>query len=152
MGAEIGVSTIDQIRQEVSARGSIKNGGTNSWSNGPTLESPGSNYEVQGLQSVLYIFTPDGKLAGLLMVMGKDRFDEVFDVLAGKYKTVKKERPFVGNNYAKFSAPDAVIELDAPHLGFEMEVRYMSNAFAKAWSDGVQVRRQQKKSNDKSSF
>ena len=152
LGAEIGVSTIDQVRQQLSAAGPVKNGANNKWNQGPTLEVPGSNYDIQGLQSVYYVFNPDGKLAGLVMNMQKHRFDEVFSVLAAKYKTVKKVQPFVGDNYAKFTAPDSVIEIDAPHLGFEMEVRYMTNAYAKAWADGVQAQRQQKQNNDKSNF
>lgn len=152
LGVEIGVSTLEQVRKQAAASGAVKNGGTNTWSEGPTLEVPGSSYEIQGLNSVLYIFTPDEKLTAVVMTMQNHRFDEIFDVLAGKYKMIKKERPFVGNNFAKFSAPDSIIELDAPHLSFEMQVRYMSSSFSKAWRDGLQSQRQQKRNNDKSSF
>lgn len=152
LGSEIGVSTIDQVQKLATTPGSVRNGGMNKWNKGPTLEIQGSNYDIQGLQSVYYVFDQELKLVALVMTMQKHRFDEVFSVLAAKYKTVKKVQPFVGDNYAKFTAPDSVIEIDAPHLGFEMEVRYMTNAYAKAWADGVQAQRQQKQNNDKSNF
>ena len=152
LDVELGVSTIEQVRQQATENGSFRNVGTNSWSQGPSIEVPASNYQIQGLQSVLYIFNPDQKLVGLQMKMDKARFDAIFEVLAGKYKLVRKVRPFVGNNYAKFTVPNSTIEIDAPHMGVDMQVRYMTNGFAKAWQDGVRAQDQQKMNTDKSSF
>ena len=61
LDVELGVSTIEQVRQQATENGSFRNVGTNSWSQGPSIEVPASNYQIQGLQSVLYILA-DSKL------------------------------------------------------------------------------------------
>lgn len=80
----------------------------------------------------------------------KRRFDEVASLLAEKYKLTKKVRPQVGDRYAKFTAPDTVIEIDAPHLSFDMEVRYMTNNFVKAFNSVVSTNATEQRSTEKS--
>ena len=82
----------------------------------------------------------------------KSRFGEVANALGSKYKLVKQDRPFVGNQYARYSAPDTVIELDAPHMGFDMQLRYMTTAFFQAMNEGTSKKEQQKRSQEKAKF
>ena len=152
LDVELGVSTVEDVRKIASAAGKVQNDGTNGWTQGPSLVVQQGNYGIEGLQMVRYIFDTSNKLAGVSMTMEKQRFGDIFDLLAGKYKLVKKVRPHVGDTYAKFSAPDATIEVDAPHMSFQMEVRYMTPAFLKAWEDGVKKQTQQKQSQEKSKF
>ena len=127
LGFEIGSTTVDQLRQELSRKTTIEASGTNKYSNGEMFTTHGSSYDIDGLKSVLYIFDDQKKLAAVVMDMDKHRFDAVFQFLSGKYKAVAQQRPFVGNQYARFQPSDSAIELDAPHLGFNMEVRYIRN-------------------------
>jgi hypothetical protein len=53
--------------------------------------------------------------------------------LAGKYKLVRKNQPFVGDAQATFRQGDSSIELDAPHLSFSMTLSYMTNTLQKAF-------------------
>ena len=89
------------------------------------LRTNGSSYEIEGLNDVLNIFDDQQKLAGVIMNMNKNRFDTVYQAVSKKYKVASQNRPFVGNQFARFKTPDSTIEIDAPHLSFEMGVRYI---------------------------
>lgn len=125
LGFEIGVSTVEQVRSAIAKQTQVMDVGENNYSAGPMLKTDGNGYDIRGLNSVLYIFDPQKKLAGIVMNMDKNRFDAIFQMLAGKYKVATQQRPFVGNQYARFKTQDAVIEVDAPHLSFEMDVNYL---------------------------
>lgn len=127
LGAEIGTTTAEQLKQVLSRHTRVFDQGVNKYSGGPMLATDGSSYEIEGLEKVLYIFDKQGKLAGVIMDMDKDRFVSIYQVLRQKYKLISEQRPFVGNQYARFKPVDALIELDAPHLSFTMEVRYIRN-------------------------
>ena len=152
LDVELGVSTVDEVRKIASAAGKVQNNGTNDWTRGPSFAVQQGNYGIDGLQSVQYVFDTSGKLVGVFMTMAKHRTDDIFDVLAGKYKLVKKVRPYVGDQYAKFNDSGTIIELEAPHLSFQMEVRYMTPAFVKTWEDGTKNQAQQKRAQEKAKF
>jgi hypothetical protein len=78
---------------------------------------------------VVYVFDKDQELAAVLMEMGKDRFNDVFKILSAKYKLTAEERPFVGNMLGRFKAKGATIELNAPHMSFEMNASYLRDDF-----------------------
>ena len=161
INVELGVSTLEQVRKEAASAGRIQNAGTSIWSKGPILQVYNPDLGIDGVTSVQYIFDAAGKLAAVIMTMPstkgmgdleKRRFDEVASLLAEKYKLAKKVRPRVGDRYAKFTAPDAVIEIDAPHLSFDMEVRYMTDSFLKAFNSGVSTNAAEQRSTEKSKF
>jgi hypothetical protein len=127
LGFEIGVSTVEQISDSLSKQANVEDTGINKYSQGPMLKTDGNSYEIDGLNSVVYIFDRQNKLAGILMDMNKNRFDAVFKALSGKYKVSTQKRPFVGDQFARFKTKDTIIEIDAPHLSFEMQVRYIRN-------------------------
>lgn len=127
LGFEIGVSTIDQVKSSLAKQTKVIDSGTNKFTAGPMLKTDGSSYEIEGLNEVHYIFDDQKKLTGVIMNMDKTRFDSVFQALSGKYKVSSQQRPFVGNQFARFKTQDSVIEMDAPHLGFQMEVSYIRN-------------------------
>jgi hypothetical protein len=127
LGFEIGVTTVDQLRENLSKKTQLESSGTNKYSGGEMLKTDGAAYDIEGLTSVLYVFDDQKKLAGVFMDMGKHRFDTIFQFLSKKYKVSAQQRPFVGDQFASFRPADALIEMDAPHLGFTMEVRYIRN-------------------------
>lgn len=150
LDVELGVSSIDEVRKVAATAGKVKNDGINSWSNGPMLLVEDGDYGIEGLQSVRYIFDADGKMTGLVMQMNKTRFEDIHAILAGKYKLVEESRPFVGDQYAAFSAPGAVIEMNAPHLGFELWVSYLTPAFVSAIQEGNKAEEDQKRAREES--
>jgi hypothetical protein len=131
LGVEIGVTTVDQLRADLSAKTEIEERGINKFSAGPTLATKGDSYEVDGLTEVVYIFDDHDKLAGVILQMNKDRFGALFKLMNAKYKVVTQQRPFVGDQFVRFKTADATIELEAPHLSFTMEVRYVRHDLLK---------------------
>lgn len=127
LGFEIGVTTADQLQHALAGKTAVEPAGTNKFTGGPMFRTSGASYDIDSLESVTYIFDQDRRLAGVLMNMGNHRFDAIYKLLTAKYKVAAQQRPFVGDQYALFKPGDAVIELDAPHLSFEMQVRYLRN-------------------------
>lgn len=152
LGFEIGITTVDQLKQELAKKTKVESRGTNEYMRGDMYRTDGTSYEIEGLTEVLYIFDEQKKLAGVIMSMGKHRFDAIHQFLSGKYKVVAQQRPFVGNQYARFRPEDAFIELDAPHMGFGMEVRYIRNDLMQKFNAQSQAEAAAKKKSEASKF
>jgi hypothetical protein len=152
LGVEIGVTTVEQLKQSLSKKAKIEDRGENKYTGGAMIKTDGKSYEIDGLTEVLYIFDDQKKLAGLVMSMNKARFDAVFQFLNGKYKVTSQERPFVGNQSAVFRPTDATIEIDAPHMSFEMEVRYIRNDLMQKYNSQSASEAAAKKKNEGSKF
>lgn len=149
---EIGVTTADQAKQELVKKTKVEDSGTNKFSGGPMLKTKGTSYEIDGLNEVLYIFDEKKVLAGVVMHMNKARFDSIFQFLSSKYKVASQQRPFVGNQFARFKPSDAFIEMDAPHLGFTMEVRYIRNDLMQKFNEQSEAEAAAKKKSEASKF
>ena len=152
VGVEVGVSTVDQVRQTLSKNTKVQDAGTNKYSGGPMLKTDGTSYEIEGLTEVLYIFDDQKKLTGVVMDMNKERFESVFKALSAKYKVSAQQRPFVGNQFARFKTTDSVIEMDAPHMGFTMEVRYLRNDLMQRYNSQSEADATAKRKSEASKF
>lgn len=151
-GFEIGTSTVQQVKSQLAKQTRIQDAGTNKFTGGAQFKTDGSGYGIESLNEVIYIFDKDQKLAGVIMDMGKHRFDEIFGIMAGKYKVTSKQRPFVGNMSARFKAQGVTIELDAPHLGFNMQASYIRDELYQQFNTQAAQESQQKKAAEKSKF
>ncbi len=133
LGVEIGVTTPGLLHKTLDGKVRLAERGVNKWSGGDMLRSGGENLGIDGLQQVDYIFDAKGVLCGVLMSMAKERFDDVYQAVSLKYTLQREERPFVGNQYARFATADGIVELDAPHLSFELSVRYLRRDLAEEY-------------------
>ena len=79
------------------------------------------------------------------MVLNKSRFDEMHKQLRKKYKVVKTKIPFVGDSYDHYKDGKTLIELDAPHLSFDMTLTYMQKSFKDAYLSGLKKQNEAKK-------
>lgn len=152
VGFEIGVSTMSQVKSQLAKQAKVQDAGTNKFTGGPQFKTDGGGYDIESLTEVFYIFDKDQKLAAVMMNMSKDRFDEIFKFLAGKYKTTAKQRPFVGDMSARFKAKGVTIELVAPHLGFDMQANYIRDDLFQQFNAQTAQETQQKKATEKSKF
>lgn len=152
LGFELGSSTQQQVRSRLGNQARIGDVGTNKFTGGQQFKTSGEGYGLDGLTEVVYIFDKDQKLAGVLMEMGNDRFDEVFGVLAGKYKVTAQARPFVGNKFGRFKAKGATIELSAPHMSFEMQANYIRDDLYAQFTTQSAAEAQQKRAAEQSKF
>lgn len=145
LGLEIGVATYAQVKKEAGSQTRLAEAGTNRYSGGRMLKGNGAGLEVEGLSEIVFIFDSTDRLAGVLMTLPKQDgmgdlrnggFQKTLKALSGKYKLVDKRVPFVGDAFARLKQGDSVIELEAPHLSFTMELRYMTTALQKAFLQG----------------
>jgi len=134
LGQEIGVATAKQVRDQIGSQTKLADAGTNDYSGGRMLEGDGAGLGVEGLQKIVFIFDPQEKLSGVVMTMDKGRFQAVLDALSKKYRLVQKQVPFVGDSYAKFKQGNSVVELQAPHMSFSMDIQYVSDGFLTAFN------------------
>ncbi|MEY2891111.1 MAG: hypothetical protein RJA98_1019 [Pseudomonadota bacterium] len=159
LGLELGVATLTQVRKALAGRTQLDDGGTNSYSQGPMLKSDGEGLDIEGLSELTLIFDRQEVLVGVLLTLPKTEgfgdlqnggFKKVVKQLSSKYKLVRKAEPFVGDAYAEFNQGQSVIQLDAPHLGFEMTLNYLQVDFLrmyKAQSSKAQADKQRRQSN-----
>ena len=142
LGLELGVATYAQAKQQVGGKTSLSDIGTNKYSGGKMLQGDGAGLGIEGLSEITFIFDKSDKLAGVLMTMPKGsgfgdlengNFKKTLAALSAKYKLDEKHTPFVGDASARLHQGDSVIEVTAPHLSFNMEVRYLSNELQKAF-------------------
>lgn len=152
LGFELGTSELNQVNSTLTNQTKVTNTGKNKYSHGQMLQTDGTGYSIEGLNSVLYIFDTDNKLSAVILDMDKYKFNDVYSAVASKYKVVSQKRPFVGDQYAKFKDKNATIEIDAPHMSFEMGVRYMQDNFLKSYNEISQAERLAKKTKENSQF
>ncbi len=86
------------------------------------------------------------------MKMADSQFDDVQHYLAKKYPVKSKNIPFVGDRYVKYAQGDSIVELDDPHLSFEMNVRYLNNALVRAFNQRSSENEAQRKKNQGGKF
>lgn len=143
LGLELGVATLAQAKQTLGGKTRLGDAGINAYSDGKMLKGDGAGLDVEGLSEITLIFDKSDKLAAVLMTLPKQEgmgdmhnsvFTKTLNTLSGKYKLVEKRVPFVGNSYAKFRQGDSIVELDAPHLSFNMSLRYLTNELQAAFN------------------
>lgn len=132
-GQELGVATYAQVKQQVGSKSPLSDAGTNKFSGGRMLQGEGDGLGIDGLSEVTFIFDRADKLSGVLMALPKDSFKPTLKALSAKYTLVHSEVPFVGNASAKLKQGNSVIELNAPHLSFTMQVLYLTNSLNQAF-------------------
>lgn len=135
LGLEIGVATLAQVQKEVGSISKLADGGINLYSGGKMLTGSGKGLGVDGLNEISFIFDQGDLLAAVVMKLPKAEgmndlkngfYKKTVNALAAKYKLIERREPFVGDAYAMFSQGNSIIELEAPHMGFGMVLRYIT--------------------------
>ncbi|GHV59331.1 hypothetical protein FACS1894103_2490 [Campylobacterota bacterium] len=145
IGLQLGKSTMRDVNQKY--RLTKKGGGFSSVTGGEIYDLDIKGIAIEGVKSGVVIFEEDGTLAYVCLNINKNRFNAMFDQLNSKYKLTYKDIPYVGNKIAKFKVGNSEIELYAPHLGFELELTYATDAF---WQASKNYRRKQQEQKQQS--
>ncbi|MEI8295084.1 MAG: hypothetical protein WCG04_00995 [Alphaproteobacteria bacterium] len=90
---------------------------------------------LKDLKEASFVFDGRDVLQAVILKMGKYKFNEMYDILSEKYQLTRKDIPFIGDKVAYFSQDDSKIILEAPHMSFDLEVTYVTNAFLKESND-----------------
>lgn len=129
LGIEIGYANLAGVREKLGGSTKLEETGTNRYSGGPMLESNGDGLGVDGLTSLLLIFDKNNVLAGVVMTLPKNP-KGIAEQLAEKYRMVdNKIDTFMNKGYARMEKGDSVVEINAPHMAFTMDIRYLSKQF-----------------------
>lgn len=131
---------------------SLKDSGINKYSNGKMLKGMSPQFKIQGLKETFFIFDRDDKLAVIVMTFNKNQFNTVLGYLKKKYPIKSQKTPFVGNKRVVMHKDSTKIEINAPHMSFDMDVTYSTDAFNKAYKRILRLERQQKNQREQSQF
>ncbi|MEQ4903603.1 hypothetical protein [Enterobacter hormaechei] len=141
-GITLGKTTIDEFKRAY-PNAMLK--GTNQWIKGDMYLVSAGDLDFDGVIEKKIIFSHEGKASTIIIDMNRDRFDDVQDMLAKKYKAVYKEIPYVGDKYVRYANGDDRIELDSPHLSFSMQLMYTDKLMQDSFKKGNAEEIKQKK-------
>lgn len=132
-GVEVGIANLAEVQNKIGTQTRLQATGVNKFSGGKMFEADGSGLNVDGVNKLTFIFDPADVLVGVLVSMPKNP-KELAKTFSGKYQSVSNRIDnFMNYGYAKFQKGDTVIEINAPHLSFEMEVRYITKKLMAAF-------------------
>ena len=140
-GLEINKATLQEAKEKYT----LNFNDTNLYSNGPMYYIKNNELDIDGLESVLLIFSKDEKLIAVKAMFNKQKFKSLNENLSKKYKTVEKKLNFVGNQYVKYQNDETIIELNAPHMSFDLWLIYLDKKFYKQVEQAVKQEKNQKK-------
>lgn len=152
LGFAVGKATLKEVKAGVPGGAKLSNDGTNRYSQGPMFKAQGRAFDIEGLQDVLFVFDEREALVAVKMTMTTGGFGRVYQNLAGKYRLVSKDIPFVGDKSARFQQGDIVIELEAPHMSFDMTVTYITAGLEKQVKLGSRQESAQKQKRESGKF
>lgn len=122
------------------------------WTGGERWESTGKVHNIEGLKGVIYIFNKISHLDVIKLTMNKDYFDKINKYLKSKYTLISQSIPPVGDKFVKYKQGNSIIEINAPHLNFEMTVTYKTTAFDRVFNQQVKKEKQSKEQEQKAKF
>lgn len=151
-GQSVGNATLKEVRESLASQARLEKTSTNRWTGGPMLNFSGAGLGIEGLQRAQFIFNEQETLVGVVLTLPKHRFDPIASYLRSKYKLISAQTPSVGNKLATFSEGAVTIEVDAPHMSFEMEVRYLHQTLLQAYKQGSEAEQTQKARSESEKF
>ncbi len=128
-GVRVGTATLADVHRVVGLRTPLHPAGISVVTRGSILVGDGRGLGVPDLEHVSFIFDPHGTLQAVEARlpnggMGYPLFKRYRSLLAKRYRTVADREAFVGEQYARFVADNAVIILESPPLSFDMDLIY----------------------------
>ncbi|MBK6727091.1 MAG: hypothetical protein IPG63_07495 [Xanthomonadales bacterium] len=152
LGFEVGKATSAEVRTAMTERaGHPRQQGTSAVTGGELLLF-GPDRAIGGMKEAVFVFDTEGRLVATVVVLSKDRYEEVLKALRSKYTLLDEQRPFVGNRSARLRSGTVQIVVDAPHLSFEMSVLYTTPAFQKQLDAQQRAERESARRRDAASF
>tara|TARA_B100000700_G_scaffold331794_1_gene468847 strand:- start:12480 stop:12995 length:516 start_codon:yes stop_codon:yes gene_type:complete len=121
--------------EELKNKYSVTYTGQNKYSGGDMYEIATGQIGFDGLNSLTAIFSKEGVLIAVLTGFPKSKFDYLKSSLSNKYQLVSQKIPFVGNKSAKYKDGNTEIELNAPHMSFEMTMNYIHTDLLRAFNN-----------------
>lgn len=144
-GFELNKASLEQVKAGTTG---FSLSGYNKFTGGPMLQGSGAEFGLEGLREVTFVFDGEEVLHGVLLDMPKYRFDAINSHLLGKYTLEEELIPFVGNKYTRYRDGDSTVEIHSPHLSFDMQVIYQTDALELAYETTKAAERQAKQNHE----
>ena len=150
-GFELGVASLSDVKSKVGPS-NITNKGINKYSNGAMIDVNSDYFEIDEVNSVLMIFDASDILAGVIVNMRKNPVS-MHQTLSKKYRTVRNTiDSFMNHGSSKLAKGNSLVYIDAPHMSFKMDVRYVTNQLDKAFDQSVLEEAKSKQNHKEKSF
>lgn len=107
-----------------------------------------TNIDIQQLKQAYVLCDDNDIVKAVQLTIGKNRFHEIYESLAKKYKLVGKNIPHVGDKLAEFVDEDTRIVLEAPHMSFDMHLNYFTVDIAKKISEAEENKNNEKRAKE----
>ncbi len=132
-----GKTTLAEVEAGIAERTTLRQTGTSAVVGGPILKGDGAGLEFPELQEIGLIFDETNVLQYVQLTLpkgglGNPMFVRMDGQLSKKYRRTRHVVPFVGNQSAVYQSDNVEIQLDAPHMSFEITVAYLTPVFKKA--------------------
>lgn len=139
LGFELDYANIEGVRSKLAGVAELEDVGTLEFSKGPVLVAKGTDLEVEDLKSAAFVFDDGGTLEGVMLTFprgpqhpGATR--KLAEQLGRKYQLVSKDfDSFLDHGSFRFEHGDAWIEIQSPHLSFEMTAMYGTKSLIAAF-------------------
>ncbi|MEW6022513.1 MAG: hypothetical protein AB1807_10270 [Pseudomonadota bacterium] len=142
LGLEIGKATAADVARLVPKP---ERAGTNRYSGGAQWQTDGNEAGLEGLKRVDYLFDRSNVLVAVEMTFSKNP-KGMMKLFSGKYKLVSnKVDDFMNYGSARYEKGDTYIDINAPHMSFDMTVTYATKALMKSFKQTVSDTEQEKK-------
>ncbi|HFE4537099.1 TPA: hypothetical protein ACF24J_003420 [Escherichia coli] len=144
-GMTLGETTLEVFKKEYP---SAVDEGVSEWSGGSIFSVPAQDLDFDGVKRSYVIFTKDEKVTAIIIDLNNRLFDRIHGMLSKKYKVSKKIIPFVGNKFVRYKNEEDIIELDAPHMSFDMTLSYAEKNFMEQYKEKKRIRNEKKESEE----
>jgi len=141
-GLSIGVSQPDDVLERFPSAAAA---GSNSWTGGAMYRVDGAQLPLQGARRATFVFGQDDRLDAVLITLNKRRFDAVRRLLDEQYPRVSARIPHVGDAHVEWRVGDVIIELDSPHMSFDMQLEYQTRRFVEQFERGLREQRESRR-------
>lgn len=140
-GIEINKSSYQEVKEKYLGR----DVGINKYSNGKMYDIDCNQIGVEGIKSMRAIFHQNDTILALITTFDKNKYSSLVKSLSQKYKLISKQDAFVGNKSAKFKQDNTIINLEAPHMSFTLNLSYIHNNFEKLYLNTIEREKEQKR-------
>lgn len=140
-GLEINKSTYEEVKQKYSG----VDLGINKYSMGKMYDIDSRQLNIEGIKTVCAIFSKEDKLLALVTTFSKFEYASLLASLSQKYKLISKQDAFVGDKFARFQEDNTIIEIEAPHMSFDLTLNYLHNDLNKLILNQSRQEEEQKK-------
>lgn len=120
-GLELGRTT----QGEAGVRYLLHPVGLNALTLGEQFELDGRQLPVAGFKKVRLIFGSDRRLLAVIADGVRERYDDLYALLAGKYRLLERSDRLAAEHYAHFIDGDCEIALVAHTAGGDLELSYL---------------------------